>query len=75
MRSSSIFFAALATLVFAGLAASCTKPYEPDLDAPWSVQLESLDTARTQVRIHSSDVGAPTRIVRSGTKEGSSKPC
>ncbi len=68
MRSSSIFFAALATLVFAGLAASCTKPYEPDLDAPWSVQLESLDTARTQVRIHSSDVGAPTRIVRSGKK-------
>ncbi|MBR6932062.1 MAG: hypothetical protein IKH49_02040 [Bacteroidales bacterium] len=68
MRTFSFFSAVLAILAFAGLAASCTKPYEPDLDAPWSVLLESLDSARTQVRIHSSKAGEPARVVRQGKK-------
>lgn len=41
------------------LAVSCGKAYEPDLQAEWTLTLESLDTARTQMVIPSSDAGAP----------------
>ena len=68
MNRFTAILATLTVLVVAGSAASCTKPYEPDLDAPWSVLLESLDSARTHVYIHSSKVGEPTRVVRQGKK-------
>jgi len=66
MFPKRLLYSSIAVALTAFLAASCAKPYEPDLTADWSVQLESLDTSRTQVTIHSSKVGDPTRIVRKG---------
>ena len=46
--------------------AGCTTRYEPDLQAAWSVDLESTDSLHTAVHIHSSTDQAPTRVVRHG---------
>lgn len=63
-----IIFTWIACLLLQGTAAACSTSYEPDLQATWSIQLESLDTARTQMRIYSAQVGEPTRIVRTRKK-------
>ena len=44
--------------------AGCTARYEPDLQAAWSVDLESTDSLHTAVHIYSSKDQVPTRVVR-----------
>ena len=65
MRTHVIRFTALlCAMTF--MAISCSEPYQPDLQAEWSIQLESMDSTKTPVTIHSSEAGAPTRVVRHG---------
>ena len=42
------------------LALSCTARYEPTLDAQWTLTVVSLDSARTQIVIPSSEAAEPT---------------
>ena len=68
MRSKlSTLRSALTALAAAALTfASCSQAYMPDLDAAWQLNMESMDSSRTFVKIHSSDVGAPTSVSYNG---------
>lgn len=59
-------FRILAVAVIASLSFSCNRTYQPDLDAAWQVNIESTDSSRTLVKIHSSKVGEPTAVTRNG---------
>ena len=58
----------LLTLAVTGLsfALSCSRPYKPDLDAPWALTVETTDTARTTLVIPSSDAADPDVKRRGG---------
>ncbi|MBR6933811.1 MAG: hypothetical protein IKH49_10995 [Bacteroidales bacterium] len=47
-------------------ALGCTTPYEPDLKAVWSIDMESMDSTRQQIHIDFSKDQGPTRVVRHG---------
>ena len=67
MRSKlSTLRSALMALAAALTCASCSQAYMPDLDAAWQLNMESMDSSRTFVKIHSSDVGEPTSVSYNG---------
>jgi len=49
------------------LLVCCTTPYKPDLQAEWTLTIESLDASRTTLTIPSSEAGAPA-VRRQGKK-------
>ncbi|MBQ5984582.1 MAG: hypothetical protein IJL56_06380 [Bacteroidales bacterium] len=57
------------TAMLAGmtLAFSCTRPYEPDLNADWELTVETTDAARTTLVIPSAEAAAPL-VSRQGGK-------
>lgn len=59
-----IYIIAAACAMF--IAGSCTQAYQPDLNADWQLNIESQDSSHTLVKIHSSKVGEPTKVVRKG---------
>lgn len=59
IASAFVFILAMTCMAF-----SCTEPYEPDLDASWSLTLESMDSSRTRVIVGSSSAIESSSIVR-----------
>ena len=57
-----VVFLSLVVLV----AIACNQAYEPDLNAAWQLNLETLDSARTTVKINYSRSGAPAKVIRNG---------